>query len=340
MRRQQEVRARGQHRKAHGRELCAGRLARAHRVGNRRAVVLRVRKRRDAHGHGRRAQVKRIECKLDVLQVLHQVRLRNGIANVRAGEIARLAHGVHHDQVAVFAHQRNAALAAVVHVRLVQHHKTLEPRGHDLLDLVPPQRDARRGVWVRQQHVAVGVAQRCNVDAKVVAHGHVFPVEPKGNREVVIEAIRHVRKAHVRARPHKRLHHKAQHLVRAVAHEHLFRVHAIRPRHGTAQRHAVRVGIAAQSLKEPLVTQRVAHARTRRHARLVRIQLHVRAVLRLLAGSVWTRVRKATCKKLAHVNSSSGTRASRARPTQDLRHARPSRTKAPLPRIKVRGRGV
>jgi len=201
-------------------------------------------------------------------------------------EVARLGHGLDHNEIGVVVDEAGAGLAAIVDVRLVYDHEALRPGLTDARHLVGGDHEAGGRVGVGDDYVLPGHAECVNIEGEVIVQGDLAKAHAKGVAVVAIEAVGHVGKAHAGIVAKEGEEEEGEHLVGAVAAEDVIRRGANGARDRLADGHAVWVGVAAKTLDEPGICEGLGHLGRGRDARLVCVEFDVGAVLGLLTRLV------------------------------------------------------
>jgi len=201
------------------------------------------------HGADDREAIERVrvEAVLHALQCFYQIRVARREPDPQAGKRARLRQRLYHQQVGEAADQADRALAAKVDIGFVDDHDRIGVVFEQAFDFAQGQQTPGRRVRIRENDPAVGAADVIiDTDAEMLIERHdagLDAVQPAIDR---VEAVGDVREKQRRVVLEERHECVGQHLVRAVANEHLGRRDAVVRSNRRLQPIGVRVRIQAQ----------------------------------------------------------------------------------------------
>ena len=212
----QEVGLAGQYREAQGRQGLGGPLPGGH-DGSAFLPVVGF----GVHGglpqpEGQAVDVVGVDGILDFFQVCDQGGGPQGVAQPGTGHGPGLGEGADHHQVFIFLHQRIGALAAEVHIGLVDGHHRIGIGLQNPLDLGAGQAQARGSIGVGDDDEAVQAVVLDGIDGKIRFQGDHRGLYAAELSENGIKAVADIREggAVLSVGPEE----EVQHLVGAVAH--------------------------------------------------------------------------------------------------------------------------
>ncbi|MNZ50347.1 hypothetical protein D3C78_681330 [compost metagenome] len=253
-------------------------------------------------GDGHAVQRIGVEAVLDPLQRLDQVRMPYRQADPQARQGAGFGQGLGHQQIGVAVHQGDRRIATEIDIRLVHHHHRIRVGLEQLLHGVQRQQAAGGRVGIGEDDAAVGACVVLDPDLELLIQRYRLEgdaIKPAVDR---VEAVGHVGEQQRLAVLEQAVEGVGQHLVRAIADEHLARLHTVVLGHRMLQAVAVRVRVEAQ-----VVAHFRLHGRHRLRRRtigiLVGVQLDQFGQLGLFARNVGHQVLDEGTPELAHAHS-------------------------------------
>ena len=225
------------------------------------------------------------------------------VADAHARERARLAGRLHDEQVFVLAEQRNRALRAEVHIRLVDDDNAVLIVLQQVLEEPERYAAAGRRVRVRQDDTAVRLVVITHIDAEILVERHVFVRNAEQIAPDRIERVGDIRVEDGLVRAEERLERQRKHIVRAVAEEYLRRLQ-VKPLCDSGFecfRVRIRVNRKFCGVKR---AQNLGHGRRGRVRILVGVQLDDVVGFRLLARHIRVDLAQLIEKRLVHGKTS------------------------------------
>ena len=225
------------------------------------------------------------------------------IADAHARERARFAGCLHDEQVFVFIQQRNRALCAEVHIRLVDDDNAVLIVLQQVLEELERHAAAGRRVRVRQDDTAVRLVVIAHIDAEILVERHVFVRNAEQIAPDRIERVGDVRIENGLVRAEERLERQREHIIRAVAEEYLRRLQ-VKPLCDSgfeSFRVRIRVNCEFCGVK---CAQNLGHGRRGRVRVLVGVQLDDIGGFRLLARHIRVDLAQLIEKRLVHGKTS------------------------------------
>ena len=183
-----------------------------------------------------RQQVQRvgIERVLHPLQALDQRRITEREADPQAGQRARLGQRLHDQQVVEVPHQGDGRFAAEVDVRLIHHDHAVSMARQQLTQRRQAQQQPGWRIGIGQDDAATVGGEGGGVDSQVRAHRHLADVDAAQFTPHRVETVGHIGKAQRPRVLEQAQEGEGQHLVGAVADEHLLRLQPVARGDGAA----------------------------------------------------------------------------------------------------------
>ncbi|MPL74784.1 hypothetical protein SDC9_20602 [bioreactor metagenome] len=297
--RKDEVRGRGQHRKAAGLKPRGQPRAVGHHLVPRLVEPGRILPRRQRARERQPVERVGVEAVLDPGEPLDQRGLAKRKAHPQPGKTARLREGLHHQKVFIARDQRRHAVGAEIDIGLVDQHHDIGVCLQHPLDRGHGQGDAGRRVRIGDHDARAGAGECVDVEAEIGAKRHL-PERDAVERAIGrVEAVGHVGKEQFALAAEEGVEGMGQHLVRAVAGEDMIGVQAEARADRRAQRRRRRVRVKPQRVagRGP---DRLDRAGGGAIGVLVGIELDEGAVRRLLARRVGNECRNPRAPEPAH----------------------------------------